>query len=65
MSRPLTTPAPWRALGLPGHMQCRRVYVLADGLTVRVDDTGHLDAVHLGGRPKPGAAWDLAPGRRP
>lgn len=61
----IATPPAWRRLGIPPLTRPCRVYVLGDGLVVRVDDTGHIDAVHQGGTPKPGAAWNPAPPRRP
>lgn len=60
----LVVPPAWWRLGLPGFVHARQVFILPDGLTLRVDDTGHVDRVHQGGAPRPGAAWDPAPGRR-
>lgn len=64
MIGPLPTPPQWRALLGTAFVKPGRVYQLADGTMVRADEAGHLDRVHQGGAPKPGAAWDPAPGRR-
>lgn len=68
MTRPLVivVPPAWWRLGITdGFIHTGQVFILPDGLTVRVDDFGHVDAIHQGGAAKPGVAWDPAPGRRP
>ena len=62
------TPAGWRRAipEIPSILRFRRVYQLADGTLLRVDDTGHLGMVVQGGAPGwRSIASDPAPGRRP